>query len=157
MPSHEPGGGPQLTEFVAGYAGPPPVDYRGGKVKVIAAIVYADGIAIEWFMDPVPDLSWLADEAAEGSSSFFPQFQDQPEKIERMRRFKRISTFWDGAMLTDDQGTQYRLAGGGAGGAEEIGYKGRETFSPRPPPDARVLTVRVSDLVLSLTLNKPEN
>ena len=123
-------------------------------VKVVAAIVYADGIAIEWLVSPVFDLSWMPEDPGEGSSSFFTQFRDQPEKIERMRRFKRLSTFWDGATLTDDVGTQYRWAEGDAGGAEDLGYKGRETFSPRPPADARELTVRVSDLVLTIALEK---
>jgi len=154
MPSPEPGRGPQLTEFVAGYAGPPPVDFRGGKIKVVAAIVYGDGIAIEWFVSQLPDLSWMPEDSRGGSPSFFPQFRDQPDKIERMRRFKKLSTFWDSATLTDDQGTQYRPAGGEAGGAEDVSYKGRQIFSPRPPEDARVLTVRVSDIVLAVTLNK---
>src|SRR5438067_13370610 len=59
MPIPEPNRGPQLTEFVAGYAGPPPVDFLGGKIKVVAAIVYGDGIAIEWSVSQLPDLSWM--------------------------------------------------------------------------------------------------
>ena len=143
---------PQLTEFLAGHAGPPAIEYRGGQVKVIAAVIYTDGIAIEWFVGPVPDLSWMHDDSSEGSSSFFPQFRDQPEKIERMRLFKRLSTFWDSATLTDDVGTQYRRGDSDAGGAEDIGYKGRETFSPRPPLGAHELTVHVNDLALTIAL-----
>ncbi len=114
---------PRLTDFMGGYAGPPAIEYRGGKVKVIAAIVYTDGIAIEWLVMPVPDLSWMPEDSSEGSSSFFPQFRDQPEQIERMRRFKRLSTFWRSSTLTDDVGTQYLRAEGDAGGAEDVGYK----------------------------------
>jgi hypothetical protein len=72
---------PQLTEFLDGHPGPPAIEYRGGKVKVIAAVIYTDGIAIEWFVGPVPDLSWMPEDSSEGSSSFFSQFRDQPEKI----------------------------------------------------------------------------
>ncbi len=157
MPFHEFPGKPQLTDFLTGHAGPPAIDYRGGKVKVIAAIVYADGIAIEWSVGPVPDLSWMPDveqTSGEQSTGFFEQFRDQPEAIERMRRFKRLSAFWDSATLSDDLETQYRWAGGDAGGAEDAGYKGREIFSPRPPADARELTVRVSDLALTIPLGK---
>jgi len=154
MSSREPDRAPQLTEFVAGYAGPPAVDYRGGKVKVIAAVVYADGVVIEWFVGPVPDLTLMPQDPTEGSESFFPQFRDQPENLERMRRFRRLSDFWDSATLTDDQGTVYRGNGGDAGGAQDVGYKGRQVFSPRPPAGARVLTIRVSELVVELTLRK---
>lgn len=154
MPNEKGLGKPQLTEFLAGYAGPPPIEYWGGKVKVIAAIVYSDGIAIEWFASPVPDLSWMPEDPSEGSSSFFTQFRDQPERIERMRRFKRLSVFWDSATLTDNLGTQYRRAGGDAGGAEDVGYQGREAFSPRPPADARALTLNVSDLAFTIALKK---
>jgi len=152
MGSHGRRDNPQLAEFLAGHAGPPAIEYRGGKIKVIAAVIYTDGIAIEWFVGPVPDLSWMPEDSTEGSSSFFPQFRDQPEKVERMRRFKRLSTFWDSATLTDDLGTQYRRGDSDAGGAEDVGYKGRETFSPRPPVGAHELTVRVNDLVLTIAL-----
>lgn len=157
MSSREVRGKPQLTDFLNGHAGPPAIDYRGGKVKVIAAIVYADGIAIEWFAGPVPDLSWMPDieqTSGEQSTGFFEQLRDQPEAIQRMRRFKRLSAFWDSATLSDDLGTQYRWAGGDAGGAEDVGYRGREIFSPCPPADARELTVRVSDLALTITLER---
>lgn len=152
MGSHGRRDNPQLTEFLAGHAGPPAIEYRGGKIKIIAAVIYTDGIAIEWFVGPVPNLSWMSEDSSEGSSSFFPQFRDQPEKIERMRRFKRLSTFWDSATLADDLGTQYRRADSDAGGADDVGYKGRETFSPRPPVGAHELTVRVNDLVLTIAL-----
>jgi hypothetical protein len=154
MGSPELRGKPQLTEFLAGHAGPLAIEYRGGNVKVVAAIVYTDGIVIEWFVGPVPDLSWMPEDSSEGSSSLFPQFRDQPENLERMRRFKRLSTFWDSATLTDDLGTQYRSAGGDAGGAEDTGYKGHEVFSPPPPAEARELTVHVSDLAITIALKK---
>jgi hypothetical protein len=154
MTSPEFRGKPQLTEFLAGYGGPPAIDYRGGKVTVIAAIVYGDGVLIEWLVGPVPDLSWMPD-SGEQSSSFFPQFQDQPEALERMRRFKRLSTFWESATLTDDLGTQYRRAYGDAGGsAEGIGYKGHEAYSPTPPVEAHELTVHVHDLAITVALKK---
>jgi hypothetical protein len=146
------GGKPQLKEFRAGYAGPPTIEYRGGRVTLVAAIVYADGVVIEWVVGPVPDLSWMPPDSSEGSSSFFPQFRDQPESIERMRQFKRLSTFWGSATLTDDVGTQYRWTGGDAGGGEGIGYRGDEVFSPSPPADARELTVRVHDLAITIAM-----
>jgi hypothetical protein len=146
---------PQLTEFLAGYAGPPPIEYRGGNIKVIAAIVYADGIVIEWFVGPMPDLSGMPDveqSRGEQSSSVFEQFRDRPGAMERMRRFKKLSTFWESATLTDDLGTQYRRTEGDAGGAEDVGYKGREAFSPPPPVEARTLTVRIYELAITVAL-----
>ncbi len=155
MDSREIRGKPQLTEFLAGYGGPPAVEYRGGSVKVIAAIVYRDGVVIEWLVGPVPDLSSISDieqPSDEQSSSFFPQLQDQPARLESMRRFKRLSTFWDSATLTDDLGSHYQWARGDAGSAEGIGYKGHEAFSPSPPVEARELTVHVHDLAITIAL-----
>src|SRR4029077_18410180 len=110
MHGSDPHGKPQLTEFQAGYGGPPAIEYRGGRVKVIAAIVYRDGVVIEWLAGPLPDLSDIELASGEESSSFFPQFRDQPAKLERMRRFKRLSTIWDRATLTDDLGSHYEWA-----------------------------------------------
>ncbi len=157
MDSREIRGKPQLTEFLVGYGGPPAVEYRGGSVKVIAAIVYRDGVVIEWLVGPVPDLSSIPDidqSSEEQSGSFFPQFQDQPARLESMRRFKRLSTFWDSATLTDDLGSHYQLARGDAGSAEGIGYKGHEAFSPSPPVEARELTVHVFDLAITIALSR---
>jgi hypothetical protein len=157
MPDRDVRRKPQLTDFVAGYGGPPAIGYRGGTVKVIAAIVYSDGVVIEWLVGPVPDLSWMSDieqPGGEQSSSFFPQFRDQPDSLDRMRRFKRLSTFWDSATLTDDLGSRYRWAWGDAGPAEGIGYKGHEAFSPSPPLEARELTVHAHDLAITIVLRR---
>jgi hypothetical protein len=148
---------PQLKEFRAGYAGPPTIEYRGGRVTLVAAIVYADGVVIEWVVGPAPDLSWLPPDASEGSSTFFPQFRNRPESIERMRRFKRLSTFWGSATLSDDVGTKYRWAGGDAGGGEDVGYRGDEVFSPAPPASATELTVRVHDLDFTIAVRGTPN
>src|SRR5438445_1922429 len=145
---------PQLKEFRAGYPGPPTIEYRGGRVTLVAAIVYADGVVIEWVVGPVPDLSWMPPDSSEGSASFFPQFRNQPESIERMRRFKRLSTFWGSATLTDDVGTQYRWARGDAGGGDDVGYRGDEVFSPPPPEAATELTVRVHDLEITIGMRE---
>ncbi|HEY8841462.1 MAG TPA: hypothetical protein VIO80_12620 [Candidatus Dormibacteraeota bacterium] len=147
------GAKPQLIQFQAGYPGPPGIEYRGGRVTLVAAIVYADGVVIEWVVGPVPDLSWMPPDSSEGSSSFFPQFHDQPESIERMRRFKRLSTFWGSAKLTDDVGTQYQWASGDAGGGEEVGYRGDEVFTPSPPASATELTVRAHDLQITIAMS----
>jgi len=155
MDSREPGGKPQLTEFLAGYGGPPAIEYRGGRVKVIAAIVYRDGVVIEWLVGPVPDLSLISDieqSSDEQSSSFFPQLRDQPARLESLRRFKRLAAFWSSATLTDDLGSHYQRAWGDAGSAEGLGYRGREAFSPRPPEGARELTVQVHDLAITIAL-----
>jgi hypothetical protein len=155
--SREIRGKPQLTEFLAGYGGPPAVEYRGGSVKVIAAIVYRDGVVIEWLVGPVPDLSSIPEidlSGEEQSGSFFPQFQDQPARLESMRRFKRLSNFWGSATLTDDLGSDYQFAWGDAGSAEGIGYRGHEAFSPSPPMDARELTVHVLDLAITIALTR---
>jgi hypothetical protein len=156
VPSDELGRKPALTEFLAGYGGPPAIDYRGGKVKVIAAIVYRDGVVIEWLVGPPPDLSGfpnIEQSSGEQSSSFFQQFKDRPDVLERMRRFKRLTGFWEGATLTDDLGTQYGWAGGDAGSAEGIGYKGHEAYSPAPPVAARKLTIQVHDLAITIDLS----
>jgi hypothetical protein len=142
-----------LTDFVAGYGGPPGIEYRGGNVRVIAAIVYRDGVLIEWLTGPVPDLSWMPD-IGEQSSSFFPQFQDQPEMLERMRRFKRLTSFFEGATLTDNVATEYRYGWGDAGTVEGIGYKGHEAFSPAPPAEARELTVHIHELAIAIALKR---
>jgi hypothetical protein len=148
-------GKPQLTEFLAGYGGPPAIEYRGGSVKVIVAVVYRDGVVVEWLVGPEPDLSRISaiePSSYEQSSSFFPQFADQPAKLERMRRFKRLADFWDSATLTDDLGSHYQWAWGDAGAAEGTGYKGHEAFSPGPPTQARELTLHVHDLAITIAL-----
>jgi hypothetical protein len=68
-----------------------------------------------------------------------------------MRRFKRLSTFWDSATLTDDLGSHYQWAWGDAASAE-VGYKGHEAFSPSPPMKARELIVHVHDLAITIAL-----
>jgi len=155
MHSRELRGKPQLTEFLAGYGGPPAIEYRGGSVKVIAAIVYRDGVVIEWLVGPVPDLSLTSDIdqfSDEQLSSSFPQLSDQPARLESIRRFKRLSAFWESATLTDDLGSHYLWASGDAGSAEGLGYKGHEAFSPSPPLGARELTVHVHDLAITIAL-----
>jgi hypothetical protein len=154
MSGREPRAKPELIEFLAGYAGPPPIEYRGGRVKVIAAFVYSDGVLIEWLIDQVPDLSWMPDpeESGEGTSTFFPQFRDQPLEMDRMRRFRRLTSFWDDATLIDDLGGQYQSTWGDAQGAGGTGYKGHKAFSPAPPREARELTVLVHELAIKIAL-----
>ena len=156
MSGLEPRAKPELTEFLAGYAGPPALEYRGGRVKVIAAFVYTDGVLIEWLIGPVPDLSWMPDpvESSGETSAFFPQFRDQPLEIERMRRFKRLTSFWDDATLQDDLETQYQLAWGDAHSLNGPRYKGHSAFSPTPPREARELTLLAHELSIKIALHK---
>jgi hypothetical protein len=153
MSGREPRAKPELTEFLAGCAGPPATEYRGGRVKVIAAFVYTDGVLIEWLLSPVPDLSWMPD-PEEGTPTFFPQFRDKPVEMERMHRFRRATSFWDSATLTDDVGTKYQEAWGDGQSAGGTGYKGHRAFSSTPPREARELTVHVHELSIKIAIQK---
>lgn len=152
MPAERPRS-PQLSEFVAGYGGPSPIAYRGGTVKVTAVLVYADGVAIEWFVAAVPDLSWMPDEGPPTAEriEYLDRFKDRPEVVQRMERFKSLSSFWSSAVLTDDIGTRYERRGGEASSEDGI-HRGREVFSPAPPARAIRLTVRVHDLTVEISL-----
>src|SRR5438477_2467379 len=123
-------GKPKLTEFVGGFGGPAAIEYRGGTVKVIAAIIYRDGLVMEWLVGPVPDLSSIPDidqSTDEQLSSSFPRLRNQPDRLESLRRFKRLSTFWERSTLSDDLGGRYQWVSGDAGSTEGGGYKGHES------------------------------
>jgi hypothetical protein len=148
-------GKPQLTDFVGGHGGPPAIEYRGGAVKVIAALIYSDGVLIAWLVGSMPDLSWMPDEEPNAErTAFLDRFQDQPHMIERLRRSKRLSTFWDSATLSDDLGSNYLWASGDSESRDGSVYRGRETFSPAPPEGVRELTVRAHDLAITISLDK---
>ena len=149
---------PRLTDFVGAFAGPASTEYRGGVVKIIAAFVYRDGVLIEWLVDPVPDLHWIPDEEGDPErTAFLDKFRDQPEMVERLRRSRRLSTFWEGATLRDDVGTQYEWAGADSESADGKAYKGHETFSPTVPSSARSLTIDVQGLVMTVALGGGTN
>jgi hypothetical protein len=155
-------GEPELTEFLAGYAGPPATEYRGGAVKVIAALIYGDGVLIEWLVRPVPDLSWIPDQqpSAEPPKTLVEQFRDQPHMVDRLIRTKRLSTFWNSATLSDDLGTQYLSGWGDSESIDGTAYIGHMAFGPAPRVQARELTLRVHDLTITIALDvrkKQEN
>lgn len=109
--------GPQLTEFIRGFPGPAAAEYRGGAVRVIAALIYGDGVLIEWLVGPMPDLSWISDpdEATPERQAYIDKLRDQPGMIERLRESRRLSVFWDDASLVDDVGGKYVSRRGGGG------------------------------------------
>jgi hypothetical protein len=149
---------PRLTDFVGAFVGPVPTEYRGGVVKIIAAFAYSDGVLIEWLVDPVPDLTWMSDEVPNPDrTAFLDRFRDQPEMVDRLRRSRRLSTFWESATLRDDVGTRYEWAGGDSESADGKAYKGHETFSPSVPSSAHSLTIDVHGLAMTIALEGGSN
>jgi hypothetical protein len=146
---------PKLSDFVAGHGGPAAIEYRGGAVKVIAAIVYGDGVVIEWMVGPLPDLSWMPnEEPSPERQTYLDKFKDQPEMVERLRRSRKFSNFWQGATLADDLGTAYQDAWGDSTSRDESDHRGRNAFTPAPPEDAVELTFRVHDLAFAIALER---
>ena len=153
MSSQTANGKPKLTEFVAAFGGPPATEYRGGALKVIAAIIYSDGVLIEWLADPVPDLTWMPEQMPTAErTAFLEKFQEHPETVERLRRLKRLANFWDSTTLSDDVGSEYQWAWGDANSVDGSGYKGHEAFGPRSPVQAQTLTVHVHDVAITISL-----
>ncbi len=134
---------PRLTEFRSAHAGPPATDYRAAAVKVIAAFVYDDGVVIEWLTNPMPELP--SDPAHDAELEADERLRDKPDVRESFRRMRRLSNFWDHAVLADDAGTKYESGWGDSGSQAGGGYRGRLTFMPAPPADATQLTLRVQD------------
>ena len=115
-------------------------------------MAYEDEIKIEWLADPVPDLSWLFEDAL--SDYIRPQITDEEQRLLDARwsqDFKRTFALWMGARLTDDLATPYRGSLGNSG-VSSAGFRGEVHFTPTAPPDALELNLELYDLSVFIPL-----
>ena len=146
MTTSESGRAPALINFLAGYPGPAETEYGGGAVDVVAALIYKDGVRIDWRMRSMPDLSWLP-------SHHNPVGLTQQLDLPSSRSdFRRVTGFWNQGRLFDHQGNEFPARvlerhehqGGWQG---ELAF-----FRPEQRADMRELTLRVGDLTMVIPL-----
>jgi hypothetical protein len=131
---------PELVEFVAGYPDPPKTQYHGGSVDVVAALIYKDGVRIDWRMRSMPDISWLPIDEEEKEISDLTAGQ---------RALRRVTAFWEQGVLFDARGSEFRRAEYRNGMSIQDGWQGELAFFCSVPPiDGRALTLRIGDLAI---------
>jgi hypothetical protein len=139
---------PALIEFVAGYPGPPEARYHGGSVEVVAALLYKDGVRIDWRMRSVSDLSWLPIDKEEVAPRRSARLEEIPDLTEGQRALRRVSAFWEQSILFDAQGNEFQRSEYRNGMSIKGGWQGELAFfCPVQPTDTRELTLRLGDLV----------
>jgi len=154
MPSPRVRRPPEMVDFVAGYPGPAEVPYHGGSVEVVAALVYRDGVRIDWRMRSMPDLAWLPIDAEEATPPTPADSADAQDLVLRRGDLRRVSTFWEQSALSDDRGNAFELSDYRNGMSIKGGWQGEIAFlGSVTPQDARALTLRVGDLVIGVPLD----
>jgi hypothetical protein len=131
---------PELVDFVAGYPGPPETQYHGGSVDVVAALIYKDGVRIDWRMRSMPDISWLPIDEEE---------KEIPDLRAGQRALRRVTAFWEQGVLFDDRGNEFQRAEYRNGMSIKGGWQGELAFFCSVPPiDGGALTLRIGDLAM---------
>ena len=98
---------PTLIDFLAGYPGPAETLFRGGSITVVAALVYEDGIRLEWRMPSRPDLSWMEDVEVDTPQEPAKEWNSRAATDamrDGFRGAERLRELWARARLTDDHG-----------------------------------------------------
>jgi hypothetical protein len=140
---------PDLVEFVAGYPGPAEMRYHGGSVEVVAALIYKDGVRIDWRMRSMPDLSWLLIDGDEVLPRMSADSSEIPDLIGRRSGLRRVTTFWEQSALFDDRGNELQRFKYSHGMSIKDGWQGEIAFfSSVQLEDGQDLTLRVGDLVI---------
>ncbi len=145
---------PALKDFVAGYPGPAEIEFRGGSVTVVAALIYADGIRIEWRMPLTPDLTWMDDVTLVVEREVPPELRNRPDLVDAFLHAERLRELWDRAWLADDGGREFELSLERSGPLSRFGgIEGTATCRCQPTPDATGLTLHFggTEVVISLT------
>ncbi len=144
---------PELIDFLAGYPGPAEAPFRGGSIKVISALIYRDGMRIQWRMSQEPDLSWIELDAPKASARL-PKGPQRPGFIEAHAKGERMKSLWEHSTLVDDRGGKFKLSlqrqSFGRGLWEGDAWCAR----PASPLDARKLTLRIGDAEVVIPCNK---
>jgi len=149
--------GPALNDFVAGYPGPAETQFRGGSITVIAALIYADGIRIEWRMPLAPDLAWMDGVALAVEREEPKEVSESPEVIDAFLNAKRLRELWGRASLSDDRGREFGLSFERSGALDPFGgSEGTATCGCQPPADSTELTLHFggADVVIPLTSDR---
>jgi len=141
----EPYRGPELIDFLEGYPGPADVPYLGGSISIVAALLYRDGIRLDWRIHAMPDLSRIDTEDEDLASSPRSAWTT-PRQMDRSLAGRRVDDLWLQATLLDDRGTEYRIPGPGSGRLDDTGWEGRFSYlSSEPPVGLRSVTIRLPD------------
>jgi len=148
---------PALRDFVAGYPGPAEIEFHGVSVTVVAALIYADGIRIEWRMPLTPDLTWMNDVTLVVEREVPPELRNRPDGVDALLHVKRLRELWDRAWLSDDGGREFELSLERSGPLSRFGgIEGTATCKCQPPPDPTGLTLHVggTEVVICLTSDR---
>lgn len=115
------------TRFLRAVAAPP---QPGATTRVLAVMLFADGLQVDHAADaePPPDL-----DAFESAEDYFARDEKPLIRVE------------------DDLGTEYFESGGSSWGGFPIS-RGQAGFAPAPPADARVLRVTTAGGTVELKL-----
>ncbi len=87
------GPAPALIDFLGAYPGSSEGQFRGGSIGVVAALIYGDGIRIQWRMRPPPDLSWV-EPATSRAQRLREELRQSPEFVEAQRDVDRLKALW---------------------------------------------------------------
>jgi hypothetical protein len=147
---------PALNDFVAGYPGPADIQFQDGSITIVAVLVYADGIRIEWQMPSAPHQS--PDELAMDLLKVMPkEGTESQEFIEAFFRAGPMRPLWAQARLSDDHGREFELCLERSGPLDRFGgAEGTATCRCEPPTDSKALTLHLggADIVIPLTTDR---
>jgi len=152
---------PALNDFVAGYPGPADIQFQGGSITVVAALVYEDGIRLEWRMPSFPDLSWMDDVTLDAERELPTEDRGFAGLGEASLGIKRLRELWARATLSDGRCRDIELRFERSAPLSLYGgYEGAATCSCQPPTDSSALTLHFggADIAISLRSGRrPEN
>lgn len=107
-----------------------------GVLRVLALVVYEDGVEVDWLLSLPPDSDLFAAErnAVAGELDALPA-DEQARRLQDRDVHLRWAVMPRDFALSDDVGTVYERQGGGAHGGF-VSVRGQQGFAPTLPPQA---------------------
>jgi hypothetical protein len=120
---------------------------------VVAALIYKDGVRIDWRMRSMPDVAWLPLGEVAATPNRSADSTQKLDPIASRSDLRRVTTFWNQGRLFDDQGNEFRRSEYWNGMSIKGGWQGELVFfRPLLPTDVPELTLRVADLAIVVPL-----
>jgi hypothetical protein len=112
-----------------------------GRVRILALVVFDDGVDVEWLFSLARDQDLFATEreAVAKDLDALPA-EEQARRLEDRDRHLRWHAAPRELGLSDDVGTAYQMQGGGAHGGF-VTLRGHQGFAPTIPPEATEMYV----------------
>jgi hypothetical protein len=123
-----------------------------GLLRILALVVYDDGIEVDWLFSLPPNADTFAAErdAVAGELDALPPDEQVRRLRDRDRHLRWGATPHDFA-LSDDVGTVYEMQGGGAHGGF-VTIRGQQGFAPTLPTEAKQVDVDVDGVRFAVTV-----